>query len=849
MQEMKSIVHRLGVGLFSLLVLFSTALFALSVNTGVVSAAPTYTYTEDADACNLPDGIPSIAIAETDQSEAANTTLTYIWCPTNGSDYQFARSGNSTTRIIVKAESPEQGTLASISSQTTSTISIGNPELFSRLILGEQGEDSDSTDGSCESKSGVMGWILCPLVTMLDSALNWIDTQVQRLLEVDRDKYTNEGLHSAWRQIRNISYAVLIPVLLVMVIGTALNFDMFSAYTVKKALPRLVIAIIFIALSWNITVFLVEFFNTLGRGTLGIITSPFKGQVPASCVDGALNLACLFDAPTVTGGGASGTAGGILHYIINIPMMAASILGPIIILIFFGTTLLLAIGTGFLILLARQMFILALIVFAPLAIIAWVFPGNDKMWSFWWGTFSKLLLMFPLIMVLIGIGRVFALIINETGGSGLDGAMLVPIMKLLSYMLPYALIPLTFRFAGGMFSNLAGYVNDREKGLFDRARQNRADKFKRAGENRFFNPNGRLGRFNNAMGWVGDPKNSARIALGTAGGRAVMGQVMQGAFEHTQKLSEILSRAGMNDVALRGLSTGVEGYDKNGNRKFVRAWNGTNGDLNRLSSEMSNLYNQNGEIDQNARLGAKQLRDNAGFMLSYYRSEDYGRASIKGAAGLSLAQQGFITPGDIAKLSNELDGGTYDEAGNYIPPKHTSGLGSMFKTTAELMGARGGALTKPGYTVQLDEKGSFTEGSFATRVAQATRIGTQDWGGAKGKQIDDNYSEAISGILAGTINDAGKLVVERRGPDGSVVERTEIDPGLQQTMRETLLQTYSSYTAPDVRNRIRKQLVNAERAKGNSEEAAIQIVNNELSRYNRGMNEDEMRARGGGDEE
>lgn len=847
MQEMKSIVRRLGVGLLSLLLFASTALsLALLLQPQKTHAASTFAYTDNTDSCNLPDEVTSIAIIET-SSDPGSGNPSYIWCPASGSGYQFARNGIVDARIVVNADSPEQGLFRTGSLDTGTPITIGNTTVFTQAINSENPDSAD--DSSCESKSGVMGWILCPTVTALDSTLSWIDTQVHRLLEVDKDKYTNEGLHAAWKQIRNISYAILIPVMLVMVIGTALGFDIFSAYTVKKALPRLVLATIFIALSWHITVFLVGFFNVVGMGALGLITSPFKSQVPPSCVEGALNLACLYDAPTVTGGGASGAAGGVLHYILNIPMMVASILGPIIILIFFGTTLLLAIGTGFLVLLARQMFILALMVFAPLAIIAWIFPGNDKLWSFWWSTFSKLLLMFPLIMVLIGVGRVFALIINETGGSGLDGAVLVPIMKLLAYMLPYAFIPFTFKFAGGVFGNLAGFVNDKEKGLFDRARQTRAEKFKRAGENRFFNPNSRLGKFNNAMGWVGDPKNSARIALGTSGGRAVMGKVMQGAFEHTQKLSEILSRSGMNDVALRGLSTGLEGYDQHGNRKSIRAWNGTNRDLNRLSSEMANLYNEQGDVDENARLGAKQLRDNAGFMLSYYRSEDYGRASIKGAAGLALAQQGFITPGDIAKLSNELDGGTYDEAGNYIAPKHASGLGSMFKTTAELMGARGGALTKPGYSVQLDDSGSFTEGSFATRVAQATRIGTQDWGGAKGKQIDDNYTEAITGILAGTVNEAGRLVVERKDAGGNIIETAEIDPGLQQTMRETLLQTYASYTAPDIRNRIRKQLINAERARGNSEEAAVQIVNNELSRYVRGMNEDELRIRGGQQEE
>lgn len=62
-----------------------------------------------------------------------------------------------------------------------------------------------------------------------------------------------------------------------------------------------------------------------------------------------------------------------------------------------------------------------------------------------------------------------------------------PIKKLIglvAYLLPYALIPLTFKFAGGLFATVAGMANDRSKGLFDRARNKRPEKYgrMRAGE-------------------------------------------------------------------------------------------------------------------------------------------------------------------------------------------------------------------------------------------------------------------------------------------------------------------------------------------------------------------------------
>lgn len=334
------------------------------------------------------------------------------------------------------------------------------------------GDSESNEDNSCESKSGAMGWILCPVINLIDGGLNWVDEQVGNLLAVDNNKFNDSGLEQSWKITRNLAYLILVPVVLVMVIGTALGFEFISAYTVKRALPRLIIATVFIALSWTIVTFLVGFSNNVGAGVQGIMESPFRARFGESCQD-QLNLACFFDVEP-------GFENGILHGILFLPQAAASIVGLIIFLILFGATILTSVVIGFFVLLIRQMFILALMVLAPLAILAWIFPGNDKLWKSWWSLFTKLLIMYPLIMGLISTGRIFAAILKETaqsGGSGLDGGILNPVMRLAAYMLPYALIPLTFKFAGGTFAMVAGFADDKTKGLFDKQRAKRAERW------------------------------------------------------------------------------------------------------------------------------------------------------------------------------------------------------------------------------------------------------------------------------------------------------------------------------------------------------------------------------------
>jgi hypothetical protein len=377
-------------------------------------------------------------------------------------------------------------------------------------------KDGDSAP-SCESEGGALGWIMCPVTRLIDDALNWVDTQIQALLEIDSTAYNNNDLHNAWAQIRNIAYIILVPIMLVMVIGTALGFSFIDAYTVRRALPRMVIAIVFIALSWEITTFLIYISNVIGGGVMGLLTAPFRHSPPIP----ELTLSSLY-------------GGSIIQGALLLPLAGAAIIA----LWLFGGTLLLFAIIGFLVLLLRQLFVVALMLAAPLAILAWIFPGNDKLWKSWWSIFSKLLMMFPLIMGLIAVGRIFAIIIhdNGAGGAGLQGGILQPLSILIVWMLPYAFIPLTFRFAGGFFATITGMVNDRSKGLFDRAKQGRAAKTERTMGGAAFRSNTRLGRalnrplqtgFMAATGRGGINPMNMRSRINSARGTAVSSEMAE----------------------------------------------------------------------------------------------------------------------------------------------------------------------------------------------------------------------------------------------------------------------------------------------------------------------------------
>ncbi len=365
----------------------------------------------------------------------------------------------------------------------------GSSDVAKGVGSGAQGDGSQKP--SCESKGGDFAWGICPIVRMVDSALKWVDEQIEALLEVDQKPFNSgSGLQQAWAQIRNIAYIILVPMMLVMVIGTALGFSFVDAYTVRRALPRMVIAILFIALSWELTTFLITVSNVVGAGVMGILTLPFKGAASALGADSIshLTLSSLFAG--------SNNVGGFLE---TIAASAAFAVGAIVLLWLFGSALLLAATLAFIVLVLRQLFIVALVIFAPLAILAWIFPGNDKLWGAWWSMFSKLLLMFPLIMALLAIGRDFAVIIHQGGlGDNDAGSVIAKIAIVIAWLVPYALIPLTYRFAGGAYAFATGWVGDKGKGISERQRKKRAERVQQRAQKTLageaFNSNSRLGR-------------------------------------------------------------------------------------------------------------------------------------------------------------------------------------------------------------------------------------------------------------------------------------------------------------------------------------------------------------------
>lgn len=319
----------------------------------------------------------------------------------------------------------------------------------------------DSSTG-CDFGGNPLTWIICPIVGMLESLIRQVDNFIMTSLDfntkevfgdtskspTDPANKAAKGYKIAWSSFRVIATLILLLAGLIMVISQALGFEFLDAYTIKKTLPKLLLAALFINLSWIGMRFVIEFFNTMGVNVRELIYGPFSGPE--------------FD----------GTLGGSTLFLANVGAIAGLVfLGPMALLSFLVTGAL-AVLVGFIIIIVRNLALIVIIMFAPIAIACWVLPNTQKIWNLWKDNFIGLLFVFPIISAFIAIGRVFSAVSLQGGTSEAGGAGTISqVVGFVAYFLPYFLLPIAFRLATGVIGTVAGFVNDRNRGAFDKLKK------------------------------------------------------------------------------------------------------------------------------------------------------------------------------------------------------------------------------------------------------------------------------------------------------------------------------------------------------------------------------------------
>lgn len=316
------------------------------------------------------------------------------------------------------------------------------------------------SNDACYNSGWEWSWAACPIITAAQTTANgmynFVEDQLKFSVSPDSklDSKTTDSLgkehdsvHQVWSNFRILVSGLVVILLLIMVISQAIGTGPFDAYTVKKMLPRLVIGVILIQISWPIFSWVINTVDDMGRGLADIMYAPFGGS-------DALNLNSVMK-PFV------GEA--IAFNWVGIPALAVfAVVAPFIV-IGLILTVLVAIFVGFLTLLFRKIIIILALIFVPVALISWMMPndGLRKYWKLWWDNFIKALMMFPLIVVMIAAGRIFAKI-----GSGQGGDFVGFFIVLVGFFGPLFILPKTFKWGGALMQSAGSAISSAgQKGL------------------------------------------------------------------------------------------------------------------------------------------------------------------------------------------------------------------------------------------------------------------------------------------------------------------------------------------------------------------------------------------------
>lgn len=401
---------------------------------------------------------------------------------------------------------------------------------------GEEEKNSCGIDG--------IGWLVCPVMNFVASLNDAAYSAISGFLDIKPailgDNSNTSGAKQGWNFFRNIANAIFAVIFLWIIFSQISNVGV-SNYGIKKILPRLIIGALLVNLSYYICQIFVDLSNILGHTLKDALESGVGGIGTGSEATGWGSAI----AATIVG------VGGVVAFAalaVGIPTLVAG---------FF------AIMTVFIILVVRQAGIILLVAISPVAFAAWLLPNTEDLFKKWMKMFRGLLLVFPIISLLYGAGKLAgAILVSSATADPNNPDETMQLVALAATTMPLIATPFVLqnslsslgsigakigRMSAGAHSRFAGNVKSTAKGRTDNSIigdtkrkysdfMNRKRASMRAGDTRAKIDNSRFGQF---MGW---DKGGARA-------RATVAKAFESDVENASTMLQGMTSGKIADIA------------------------------------------------------------------------------------------------------------------------------------------------------------------------------------------------------------------------------------------------------------------------------------------------------------
>lgn len=302
-----------------------------------------------------------------------------------------------------------------------------------------------ATSIRCKSKGGLT-WLVCGMANVFSDAIGVGEEMINDLLGLPVAS-TDAPIYDIWNKTRYVATGFFILAFLIVIFANSLSLGI-QAYTIKKMLPRIIMAGVLLQFSFMICAIAIDISNVLGFGLNSLLGGDLRALYSAAQGGGfALSW------------GSSATGFGLVTLLTRGPEMAAIVFG-FSIFAFFGVM------ASLLTLAARQVVVFLLLIVSPLALVAWILPNTEKAFSLWGRVFVRALVMFPLIAVLFKATDLARVVAPSNTTDNPSAALL----QLIILTAPLYLIPFTFKLSGMIISSAQSFV-DRHRGKTETAKE------------------------------------------------------------------------------------------------------------------------------------------------------------------------------------------------------------------------------------------------------------------------------------------------------------------------------------------------------------------------------------------
>ena len=315
-------------------------------------------------------------------------------------------------------------------------------------------ESANDSTNICQEQAGSLSWIICPITntiaTVVDSLYGFISEQ----LEVTPITNNSDApVYRVWQYMRDLTNIIFI-IFIIIVIYSQLTGLGINNYGIKRVLPRLIVAIIIVNLSFIICSIAVDLSNILGGSLLKFFES-IQNEIFAGADININQISWEEVTGSIIGGAglaglgivATGGLGAVFW------MLVVALLGAVV-----------SVVTGLITIGLRQGLVTILIMAAPLAFTAYLLPNTEKWFNKWKDLLARMLIFYPMFSFLFGAARLvgWALILSATS---MFGVVVGLTLQVLPLFLAIALLKMSGTILGAVNSGLNRLFNPVRNGL------------------------------------------------------------------------------------------------------------------------------------------------------------------------------------------------------------------------------------------------------------------------------------------------------------------------------------------------------------------------------------------------